>query len=59
MATISGYKKRDFWELRSSGLLRDVSGQRISPIFRDFLTLVEGTDRLSRNVANKLQLLAA
>ena len=59
MATISGYMKRDFWELRSSGLFRDVSGQSIGPIFRDFLTPVDGTERLSRNVANKLPLLAA
>jgi hypothetical protein len=59
--------------LRSSGVLRSikwsfctvVSGQRSGPIFNDqvqefeFLTLGDGTDRLSRNVGTELSFYAA
>jgi hypothetical protein len=36
------------WHLRSSGMLR----QAVQEFFLDYLTLVDGTDRLSRNVGN-------
>jgi hypothetical protein len=58
--------------LRSSGILRgvewqsitDVSGQRIGPILngqeiRDFLTLEDGADAMSRNIGKELPLDAA
>jgi hypothetical protein len=49
-------------DLRSSGIFTDVSGQHIDPVFKgqkDFLTLEDGTNTLSRNVGKGLPLNAA
>jgi hypothetical protein len=43
------------WNLRSSGMLRSVDWYLVTDAqeyFFDFLTLEDGTDRLSRNVGN-------
>ena len=39
--------------------LQDERNSRANPTFLDFLTLEDGTDRLSRNVGKELQLCAA